>query len=71
MNVAQNIETAAKLFPDKAAILFEGKQTRYRQLNAAANRLANAMTANGIKKGSRVALYLPNIPEFAVRLLQP
>lgn len=66
MNVAQNIETAAKLFPDKTAILFEGKQIKYRALNTAVNRLANAMTAHGIQKGDRVALYLPNIPEFAV-----
>ena len=66
MNVAQNIETGAKLFPDKTAIMFEGKQMKYSELNARANRLANAMTANGIQKGDRVALYLPNIPEFAV-----
>ncbi len=66
MNVAQNVETAARLFPDKTAILFEGKQTSYSELNAAVNRLANAIKANGIQKGDRVALYLPNIPEFAI-----
>lgn len=66
MNVAQNIETAAKLFPEKTAILFEGKRIKYIDLNAAANRLANAMQAKGIKQGDRVALYLPNIPEFAI-----
>lgn len=66
MNVAQNIETACKLFPEKTAILFEERQIKYMELNAAANRLANALTANGIQKGNRVALYLPNIPEFIV-----
>ncbi|NNL76610.1 MAG: long-chain fatty acid--CoA ligase [Desulfobacterales bacterium] len=66
MNVAQNIETAARLFPDKTAILFEGKQIKYSELNVMANRLANAMMANGIQKGDRVALYLTNIPEFAI-----
>ncbi len=66
MNVAQNLETAAKHFPHKTAILFEGQHIRYSQLNADANRLANAMQANGIKLGERVALYLPNIPEFAI-----
>jgi long-chain acyl-CoA synthetase len=65
MNVAQNVETAAKLFPEKTAILFEGKEISYSDLNVMANRLANAMQANGIKQGDRVALYLPNIPEFA------
>jgi len=66
MNVAQNLETAAKLFPHKTAILFEGKQIRYQELNTAANRLANAMQAKGIHRGDRVALYLPNIPAFAI-----
>jgi long-chain acyl-CoA synthetase len=69
MNVVQKVETAAKLFPVKTAILFEGKQIRYNQLNAAANRLANAMKSNGVKQGDRVALYLPNIPEFAISYL--
>lgn len=66
MNVAQNIESASKFFPDKTAILFEGKKIKYRDLNILANRLANAMQANGVQKGDRVGLYLPNIPEFAV-----
>jgi long-chain acyl-CoA synthetase len=66
MNVAQNLETGAKLFADKTAILFEGQSLTYRDLNNAANRLANAMSAKGIQKGDRVALYLPNIPEFAI-----
>ncbi len=65
MNLVQNIETAAKLFPDKTAILFEGKQITYSELNTSANRLANAMKTNGVKKGDRIGLYLPNIPEFA------
>ena len=66
MNIAQNIETGAKLFPGKTAILFEGEEITYDELNTAANRLAHALKANGIQKGNRIALYLPNIPEFAV-----
>ena len=66
MNVAQIVETGAKLFPEKTAILFEGKQITYSEMNRDANRLANAMKANGVDKGDRVALYLPNIYEFAV-----
>jgi long-chain acyl-CoA synthetase len=46
--------------------LFEGQSIRYGQLDAAVNRLANAMAANGIQKGERVALYLANIPAFAI-----
>ena len=66
MNVTQSVERAAKFFPDKVAIIFESQQITYTELNRRANRLANALKAKGIEKGDRVALYLPNIPEFAV-----
>jgi long-chain acyl-CoA synthetase len=66
MNLAQHVERAAKFFPDKAAIIFEGAPWSYRTLNEQANRLANALKANGVQRGDRVALYLPNIPQFAV-----
>src|SRR5438477_6588124 len=66
MNIAQHIERAAKFFPEKPAIIFEGAQLQYGDLNERANRLANALRANGVRRGDRVALYLPNIPQFAV-----
>jgi long-chain acyl-CoA synthetase len=69
MNIAQNIERAAKLFPDKAAIVFEGTQLTYNDLNARVNRLASTLVAKGISKGDRVALYLPNIPAFVIAYL--
>ena len=66
MNVAQHVERAAGLFPDHPAILFEDTAVSYRDLNARASRLANALTGHGVRRGDRVALYLPNIPNFAV-----
>ena len=66
MNIAQTVERAARWFPDHPAILFEGSELSYRELNLRANRLANALKANGVQRGDRVALYLPNIPNFAV-----
>lgn len=66
MNVAQHVERAARLFPGHPAILFEGASIAYADLNARATRLANALVAHGVRPGDRVALYLPNVPEFAV-----
>lgn len=66
MNVTQNVERAATFFPDKPAILFEGRQISYNDLNKNANRLATTLISKGIQKGERVALYLPNIPEFVI-----
>ncbi len=66
MNVVRHVERAAKLFPDHPAVVFEGTQIPYADLNTRATRLANALRANGVQPGDRVSLYLPNIPEFPV-----
>ncbi len=41
----------------------------YRELHAEVCRLANALTALGVRKGDRVTIYLPMIPEAAVAML--
>ncbi len=66
MNISAHVERAAKFFPERAAILFEGNTWTYRDLNERANRLAKALVANGVRRGDRVALYLLNCPEFAL-----
>ena len=41
----------------------ESRHITYRQLFVKVSRFANVLKNNGIKKGDRVAAYLPNIPE--------
>jgi len=69
MNVAQNVERAAKYFPDKPAVIFEGTSLSYGELNTRVNRLASTLSENGVARGDRVALYLPNIPAFIIAYL--
>ena len=66
MNIAENLVRARLFFPDKAALVFENQTLTYRQLDEQVNRLANGLRALGVAKGDRVALFLPNIPEFVV-----
>ncbi|MFO1350032.1 MAG: acetate--CoA ligase [Gammaproteobacteria bacterium] len=60
---------------DQVAIIWEGDDPRedqtitYRQLHEQVCRLANALQAKGVKKGDRVCIYLPMIPEAAVAML--
>ncbi|NTX36311.1 acetate--CoA ligase [Myxococcus sp. CA033] len=59
---------------DKPAILFEGepgdrRSITYGELSAQVNRLANGLKSLGIKKGDRVGIYLPMVPEAAVAML--
>jgi len=58
----------------KTAILWEEETGRtrkytYEQLNNEVNKLVNALRKIGIKKGDRVAIYMPNIPEIAMAML--
>ena len=69
MNIAQNVVRARTFFPDKPAIVFEDRTITYRELDELSNRTANALEGLGIKRGDRVAIYLPNTPGFAIAYL--
>ncbi|MBD2500518.1 class I adenylate-forming enzyme family protein [Anabaena azotica] len=69
MNIASHVERGCQLYPDKIALIFEDKSFTYKQLNELVNCLANSLSGLGIKKGDRVALFLPNIPEFIISYL--
>jgi long-chain acyl-CoA synthetase len=58
-------QTASK-FPDHTALLFYGKKITYGELDRLANQFARALTGLGIRKGDRVALMLPNIPQMVI-----
>jgi long-chain acyl-CoA synthetase len=66
MNVAHHLERSALLFADAPALEFEGRVWSYQALDAEASRAAHALEAMGVGPGDRVALFLPNIPEFCV-----
>src|SRR5437016_955058 len=60
---------------DQTAILWEGddpkddKKLTYKQLHAEVCRFANVLKARGVKKGDRVTIYMPMIPEAAISML--
>ncbi|MDA8178362.1 MAG: class I adenylate-forming enzyme family protein [Desulfobacteria bacterium] len=64
MNISTMIECQAARMPDKAAVLLVDGRLTYDELNRAANRVAGALSALGIAKGDRVAIWLPNGAEF-------
>ncbi len=66
MNLASHLERHAAQAPDVPLVRFEGNTWTYGEVDRQARRLAGAMRAAGIGKGDRVALFLPNVPQFAV-----
>ncbi len=69
MNIAYNVERARRFFPNKVALRFEGRSYTYQDLDQQVNRMANGLRSLGIGKGDRVAIYLPNCPEFVISYL--
>src|SRR5437763_5734318 len=60
------LSDAARRYPHRTAIRFFGRSTSYAQLDALANRFANALLALGVRKGERVALLMPNCPQMVL-----
>jgi long-chain acyl-CoA synthetase len=60
------LERAAKRFGKSTAIIFYGKRISYRKLDELANRFANSLLSLGVRKGDRVMILLPNIPQAVI-----
>ncbi len=66
MPVYRILDDTARMFPDRTASMFYGKKLSYRQLKAMSDSFAISLKKQGLKKGDRVALLLPNFPGFVI-----
>ncbi len=77
LNITENcIDRHLQIRRDKTAILFEPNNPKekaqhitYQQLYKRVNKFANVLKEQGVKKGDRVCIYLPMIPELAISTL--
>lgn len=60
------LENSARKYPNRTALVFMGRRISYSSLGKTASKFANALQHLGITKGDRVALILPNIPQFVI-----
>jgi len=60
------LEETAEKFPEHAAIVYFNKAMTYRELNHLSDRFATALNGLGVKKGDKVAIFLPNTPQFVI-----
>ena len=58
------LEEAARKYPDRACTIFKGAVISYRDMNKMADSIAAALVEMGVKKGDRVGMFMPNIPQF-------
>ncbi|MFC1534169.1 class I adenylate-forming enzyme family protein [Thermodesulfobacteriota bacterium] len=60
------LETSAKVYPDKTALIHENIRATYSEINSMANQLAHWLIEQGITKGDRIVLILENSLEYVV-----
>lgn len=66
VSLTRFLEEAVKRCRDRPVMTFRGRETSYERLWEASERLAAALSAEGVSKGDRVALMMPNCPEYVI-----
>ncbi len=77
LNITENcLDRHLETRPDQVALLWEPNDPKrkprritYRQLYGLVCQFANALKAQGVRKGDRVCLYMPMVPELAIAVL--
>jgi long-chain acyl-CoA synthetase len=66
VNLAANLTASAEVFAGKTAVRLDDCSFSYRAIDAASARVAGLLRQRGVRPADRVALMLPNVPQFAV-----
>jgi long-chain acyl-CoA synthetase len=60
------LRKTAEAYPEKTAIVYGEQEISYARLEMFSNQFANALVKLRVGKGDRVAVFLPNIPQFVI-----
>ncbi len=66
LNLATLLTESTKRYPGNTAVIFDNFKMNYAELHGASNKVANFLKTIGIRPGDKVALMLPNIPQFMI-----
>ena len=69
MDLAYLFSKTSQKAPDKVAIEFEGSQITFKELDLAGNKAANSLKSEGVLKGDRLALFVPNCMELVYSII--
>jgi long-chain acyl-CoA synthetase len=68
MLVQDFLENSADRLPKKVALVCDNQRLTYAELDRMANRQANALISQGVKRGDRIGIYLPNSAQAIVSI---
>jgi long-chain acyl-CoA synthetase len=64
LSLGEVLRTVAARSPESTALFYSGREFSYGELDSLADHFAAALQNLGIVKGDRIAIYLPNLPQF-------
>jgi len=68
MLVNDFLQDSAKRFPDKVALVCDGRRLTYAEIEEQANQVANGLLDLGVQRGDRVGVWLPNSVETVIAI---
>lgn len=60
------LEETARKYPNRTATILKGARLSYAELDQLSDRLAAGLAAMGLQRGDRVAIFMPNSPQFVI-----
>lgn len=64
--LTEYLKAWARIQPDKPAVIFYGGVTTFADLDRQSDRFAALLQQNGVRKGDRVSVFMPNCPQFHI-----
>ncbi|MHA1579924.1 MAG: AMP-binding protein [Candidatus Freyarchaeota archaeon] len=64
--IHEYLEKYAEKQPSKDYVIYYGRKITYKEMDEFSNKFANYLVENGFEKGDRLALILPNVPQFYI-----
>ena len=64
--ITEYLEERARIHPDKVAYIYYGYELTFGDLNDLSSRFASFLASQGFSKGDRVAVFMPNCPQFII-----
>jgi len=68
MNIASYIERTVRQFPDQIALRINENEATYSEFNDRARSLAQFLDSQGLKKGDKLGIFMPNIPDYLITM---
>lgn len=68
ISLADSMKRTVRDFPDNLCYDLQGSTNTFREMEKMINSFANFFIQNGLKKGDRIAIHLPNIPQYIIAL---